>query len=179
MARARKSIFWSLGAVAVLAIFGGCNGTDIDDESFSDSVLVVQSVSPASVQADVTPTVDPNTMASNPPPDDTVTVKVKNINRTQSASGVFGDVLVSSFDIVCNNGTLNVSNNPASLTIPSSSTADINVLLAPGPFKQANQGALLGVGNDLCEITFNGEDLSGEPVLSTPAIVGISYVDIP
>ena len=38
---------------------------------------------------------------------------------------------------------------------------------------------LYGVNLDTCEITFDGEDLSGEPILSKKAVFGISYVDTP
>ena len=179
MVRVRKSLIFSLGAFAVLAALSGCNGTDIEDPKFSDSVLVVQSVTPASVQADVSPTTDPNTMLMQPPADDVVTVSVKNLNRTQTTSGIFGDILVTSFNVQCANNTLNVSNSPASLTIPAESSADIRVLLAPGPFKMASMAFLLATATDLCEITFSGQDLSGEPFLSTPAVVGVSYVDTP
>ena len=73
MERGLKSIICSLGAVVVLAALQGCNGTNIDDPSSSDSLLVIDSVEPASVQADVSPNVDPNTLLSTPQADDTIT----------------------------------------------------------------------------------------------------------
>ena len=179
MERGLRSIICSVGAVAVLAALPGCNGTNIDDPHSSDSLLIVEGVEPASVQADVSPDVDPNTLFVTPPADDTVTVKVKNLKRNQSASGVFGDILISSFDVSCSNGTLDSSNNPASLAVAAEATGDITVLVASGPFKQANSGALLAIGSDLCEITFNGQDLSGEPIVSTKAVFGVSFVDTP
>ncbi len=184
MPQVRKTALYSLGAVlAVGALLWGCNGTDIDDPDQSDSLLVVQSVDPASVQADVSPTTDPNTMLTQPPEDDTVKVKVENIFRGGGAGGTFTDVFISSFAIACTNGSLQLagstSNIPASITIPSNSTTDIDVLLAPGPYKEANSGALLAIGTDTCRITFMGHDLGGEPAQSTDAVVNLSYVDTP
>jgi len=179
MARARKSLICSLGAVLVLATLWGCNGSDVDDPTKSDSLLVINSVSPASIQADVSPDVDPNTMVSTPPADDTVTVNVSNLNRTQSSSGVFGDVLITSVEVFCSAGSLPSTTTPASLSIQAESSATVSVLLAAGPYKEANAASLLAIGQDTCQITFNGEDLSGEPIISTVAVVGVSYVDTP
>jgi len=179
MARARKMLICSLGAVAVLATFWGCNGTNVDDPSKSDSLLVIDSVSPASVQADVSPDVDPNTMVATPPADDTVDVNVRNLNRTQSASGIFGDILITSVELFCEQNSLPSTTSPVSLTVPAESSATISVLVAPGPYKQTNSASLLTLGSDVCQITFNGQDLSGEDILSTVAVVHISYVDTP
>src|SRR5262249_32841969 len=136
---------------------------------------------------DVTPTTDPNTLLSEPPKDDTVTVKVKNVNRTQSSSGVFGDILITGFNIQCNQGSLNTGANPAcaggfcpaSLTIAADASADISVLVAAGPYKQANSGVLLALGAAVCEIPFEGQDLSGDAILSKSAVFGVSFVDTP
>lgn len=183
MTRASKLMVASLGVVAILSASWGCNGTDIDEPEFSDSLLVVDSVDPASIQADVSPTTDPNTMLSQPPKDDEVSVKVRNLNRTQSTSGFFGDVQISSFDFNCSNPVLgalvNSTGNPSSLTIPAESTADIKVTVFTGAFKQANSATLLSVAADRCEITFNGQDLSGEPILSQAAFFVVSFVDTP
>ena len=46
MVRIWKSLFCSLVAVAVLAALWGCNGTDLDDPDFSDSLLIIDSVEP-------------------------------------------------------------------------------------------------------------------------------------
>src|SRR5512132_803038 len=106
MDRLRQSVTISLGALAFAAAgLWGCNGSDIDDPDFSDSVLIVDGVEPASFQSDVTTTTDPNTMVSNPPEDDTVRVKVRNLNRTQTGSGILGDVQIDSFDLLCSNAT--------------------------------------------------------------------------
>ena len=179
MTRVRKTLICSLGAFGVLAALWGCNGTNIDDPTKSDSVLVIDSVEPASVQADVSPSTDPITMLMVPPADDTVTVKVRNVNRTQGSSGVFGDILLNTFDVACSKGSLNSSNNPSSLTIQAESSADISVLVAAGPFKEANSGLLLAFGTDLCEITFNGVDLSGDAIISKKAVFGVSFVNTP
>ncbi len=180
MARARKSLICSLGAVAVLATFWGCNGTNVDDPSKSDSLLVIDSVSPASIQADVSPDMDPNgVLPPTPPADDTVEVNVRNLNRTQTPSGIFGDILITNVELLCAQGSLPSSTSPVSLTIQADSSATISVLLASGPYKQANSASLLTIGQDTCQITFNGQDLSGEPILSTVAVVGVSYVDTP
>ena len=89
MPQVRKLGLYSLGAVLVVgALLWGCNGTDIDDPTTSDSLLVVQSVNPASVQADVSPTTDPNTLLSQPPKDDTVAVKVSNVFRGEGTGGI-------------------------------------------------------------------------------------------
>jgi len=186
MARVRASFSFPL-AVAVALAAWGCNGTNIDEPGVSDSLLLVDNVTPASVQADVSPSLDPNTLLLIPPKDDTVAVQVRNRNRSQSGGGLYGDIILNALEVVCSNGSLNSSMNPAcpggfcpvSLTIPAASSATINVLVAAGPFKQANSGALLGIGSDLCQITFRGEDLGGEPVLSAEAVFGISYVDTP
>ncbi|MGH9870729.1 MAG: hypothetical protein ACREAA_21540 [Candidatus Polarisedimenticolia bacterium] len=182
MHRVRSSVICSLAALALAAGLWGCNGSDIDDPDFSDSVLIVDSVVPASVQSDVTPTTDPNTMLSEPPEDDTVTVKVRNLNRTQSSSGIFGDVQITSFDLFCGNPSLgalvNSTGVPASLTVPAESSADIQVALFTGAFKQANSGALLGQSSQ-CTIVFHGQDLSGEPLLSQAAEFVVNFVDTP
>jgi hypothetical protein len=185
MRRVRKSLIWPLGGVAALAVMAtlwGCNGTDIDDPEVSDSLLVVDSVEPASVQADVSPDTDPNTMIMTPPADDVVKVTVRNLNRTQSSSGVFGDIQISSFDLECTDGTLgglvNSTGNPASLTIPAESSADIAAGLFTGAFKLANSGALLGITSG-CALTFHGQDLSVEPILSQEAHFTVSFVDTP
>ena len=117
-----------------------------------------------------------------PPPDDFLVVKVRNLNRSQSESGIFGDIQIDSFDIFCDDpalgGLINSSNNPSSLTIPADSAADITVSLFSGAFKLANSGTLLGISSS-CAIVFNGQDLSGEPILSQEAIFVYSFVDIP
>jgi hypothetical protein len=135
------------------------------------------------VQADVSPDTDPNNpLIVTPPPDDTIDVEVRNLNRTNAGSGIFGDIVINSFDIACSNNTLDSANNIASLTIPAESTATITVLVASGAFKQANTGTLRPGGldfSDVCSITFVGEDLGGEPIISRRAVFGITYVDIP
>ncbi len=184
MPRVRKPVLFPLAAViGSVALLWGCNGSDIDDPDMSDSLLIVQSVSPASVQADVSPTTDPNTMFVQPPADDTVDVMVENKFRGVGAGGKFSDIFIDSFDIACAAGSLQLSGPttglPASLTVPANSTGTITVILAPGPYKSANMGALLAIGADTCTLTFRGEDLGGEPVRSTNAVVGLSYVDTP
>jgi hypothetical protein len=171
------------------ALLWGCNGSDIDDPTKSDSLLVVQSVTPASIQADVSPTtvlLDPNTSltTTQPPKDDVVSVKVSNIFRGgEGTSGAFTDIFVSSMDITCANGSLQLAGStagiPTSLSIPGGTTGDIVVVVAPGPYKEANMGALLAIGVDTCRINFNGHDLGGEPVQSTDAVVRLSYVNTP
>jgi|SoiMethySBSTD1v2_1073268.scaffolds.fasta_scaffold1957508_2 hypothetical protein len=181
MDRVRKSVICSLGALAVAAGLWGCNGSDIDDPDFSDSVLIVDGVEPASLQSDVTTTTDPNSMVSNPPEDDIVTVKVRNLNRTQSGSGIFGDVQIDSFDLLCQNGTIGTivsASGAASLTVPAEASADIKVGVFTSAFKQANAGTLLGQSGQ-CAIVFHGRDLSGEPLLSQEAVFAVNFVDTP
>lgn len=181
MERVRTSIICSLGALAVLAALWGCNGTNIDDPENSDSLLIVDSVTPSSVQAKVSGTTDPNTMITTPPADDKIDIEVRNMNRTKNGTGIYGDIALDSFDMTCANGTLQISgpttNVPASLTIPAESSATISVTVATGAYKLANAGTLLGFGNDLCEIVFHGQDLGGEPIISKKAVFGISYVN--
>ena len=179
----RTSIICSLGAVMVLAALWGCNGTNIDDGDKSDSLLIVDSVTPGSVQADVQVD-DPNGVL--PPAaaeDDKVEIEVRNMNRTQSGTGLFGDIILNSFDLTCANGTLQIAgatlNNPTSLTIPAESSATISATVATGAYKFFYAGTLLTSGNDTCSIIFNGEDLSGEPIISKTAVFGISYVNTP
>ncbi len=179
MSRGTKTYLWSLGTLLVLGSLWGCNGSDIDDPTRSDSVLVVDNVDPASVQADVSPTTDPNTMLLIPPKDDVVTVEARNVLRSQGSTGTFNDILVTSISLECAAASLPTGTSPASFTVPAASTADISVLVAGGPFKQANAALLLAIGTDICEISFNGEDLSGEPIISRKAVFGISYVDTP
>lgn|SRR4030095_8114533 len=180
MARVGTTFFCCLGAVAVLAALSGCNGSNIDDPENSDSLLIIDSVNPSSVQAKVTGTIDPNTLATTPPEDDTIEIDVRNMNRTQSTGGLYGDIILSSFDLSCEQGTLQLAgstnNLPTSLTIPAQSSATISAVVAPGGYKLAFGGSLVGI-TDRCEIVFNGEDLSGEPILSQKAIFGISYVN--
>ena len=181
MARVRTTFFCSLGAVAVLAALSGCNGSDIDDPTKSESVLIIDSVTPSSVQADVSGNTDPNTLFVSPPEDDSIEIEVRNMNRTSGPTGLFGDILLSSFDLTCTYGTLQLSGSttgvPASLTIPAESSASLNVVVASGAYKLAFP-ALVGL-TDTCEIVFSGEDLGGEPILSKTAVFGISYVDTP
>ena len=190
MPQVRKPGLYSLGAVLVVgALLWGCNGTDIDDPTKSDSLLVVQAVNPASVQADVngaTDFGDPNTPLDDtvqPPKDDVVQVSVSNTFRGQGTGGTFTDIFISSLDIACTNGSLQLAGStsgiPTSLTVPANTTGNIAVLLAPGPYKLANAGALLAIATDTCRVVFNGHDLGGEPVQSTDAVVHISYVDAP
>ena len=184
MARVPKSLICSLGGLALLAALWGCNGTEIDNPKFSDSLLVVDSVEPALVQADVSPDVaDPNLpLITTPPKDDSVTVTVRNLNRTQSSSGIFGDIQINSFDLECEDATVgglvNSTGNPASLTVPAESSAGITVGLFTGAFKEANSVTLLGT-TSRCAITFHGQDLSGEPILSQEADFTVSFVDTP
>ena len=179
MSRGTKTYIWSLGVLLLLGSLWGCNGSNIDDPTKSDSVLVVDTVEPASVAADVSPSTDPNTLLLIPPTDDTVTVSVRNILRSQGATGAFNDVLVTAISIECANASLPSGTSPASFSIQGDSSADISVLVANGPYKQANAGLLLAIGSDICEITFDGVDLSGEPIISSKAVFGISYVDTP
>lgn len=182
MARVRTTFFCSLGAVAVLAALSGCNGSEIDDPTKSESILIIESVTPSSVQSDVTGNTDPNTLFVSPPEDDKIEIEVRNMNRTSGPTGIFGDILLSSFDLTCANGTLQLSGSttgvPASLTIPADSSASLNVVIASGAYKLSFSGALIGL-TDTCEITFSGEDLGGEPILSKRAVFGISYVNTP
>jgi len=179
MARARNIFICSLGAAAVLATLWGCNGSNVDDPTKSDSLLVIDSVSPSSVQADVTPDLDPNgVLPPTPPPDDIVEVNVRNLNRAQTTSGIYGDIMITSVELLCH-GSIPSSTTAASLTIPAESSATISVLLVDGPWKALNSASLLTIGHDICQITFNGQDLSGEPILSTIAVVGVSFVDNP
>ena len=179
MARIRKSLIWSLGALVIMGGLWGCNGTNIDDEEVSDSLLIVDSVEPATVQSDVSPDTDPNTMVMTPPDDDVVKVKVRNLNRSQSPTGIFGDIQINSLDLACNDALLNQFNAPTSVTIPAQSSADISIGLLSGATKLANQATLLGIGSTRCGVTFNGQDLSGEPILSQEAFFVYSFVDIP
>ena len=184
MPQVRKGVVYSLGAViGAVALLWGCNGSNIDDPDVSDSLLIVQSVDPASVQADVSPSTDPNTMLMQPPADDVVKVRVENKFRGLGGGGAFSDILISSFDIACVAGSLQLGGPttglPASLTVPAETTGDISVVVAPGPYKSANMGALLAIGADTCTLTFHGNDLGGEPVISTDAVVGLSFVDTP
>ena len=182
MARVRTKFICSLGAVAVLAALSGCNGSDVDDPTKSESLLIIDSVAPSSVQADVSGNTDPNTSFVSPPEDDSIEIDVRNMNRTSATSGIYGDIILSSYDLTCASGTLQLAGSttgvPSSLTIPAGSSASINVVVASGAYKLSNAGVLIGV-NDICEITFSGEDLSGEPILSKTAVFGISYVDTP
>ena len=181
MDRVRKSVIFSLGALAVAAGLWGCNGSDIDDPDFSDSVLIVDGVEPASLQSDVTTTVDPNSGASNPPEDDVVKVQVRNLNRTQSESGIFGDIQIDSFDLLCQNGTIGTivsSSGAASLTLPAESSGEVSVGVFTSAFKQANAGTLLGPSGQ-CAIVFHGRDLAGEPILSQEAVFAVNFVDTP
>jgi hypothetical protein len=182
MDRLRQSVTLSLGALAIAAAgLWGCNGSDIDDPDFSDSVLIVDGVDPASLQSDVTTTTDPNTMVSNPPEDDTVKVQVRNLNRTQSGSGLLGDVQIDSFDLFCSNATIGAivnTSGAASLTVPAESSAEIEVGVFTSAFKQANAGTLLGQSSQ-CAIVFHGRDLSGEPILSQEAVFAVNFVDTP
>ena len=180
MARVRTKFLCSLGAVAVLAALSGCNGSNIDDPDNSDSLLIIDSVTPSSVQANVTGVTDPNTLVVTPPEDDKIEIEVRNMNRTQASSGVFGDVILSSYDLTCNQGSLQLAgpttNIPASLTIPADTSASINVVVASGAYKVTYGGTLVGL-SDVCQITFSGEDLSGEPIISKTAVFGISFVN--
>lgn len=178
----RTSIICSLGALVVLAALWGCNGTNIDDPHKSDSLLIVDSVTPSSVQAKVSGTTDPNTMVVTPPADDKIDVDVRNMNRTQAGSSIYGDILLDSFELSCALGTLTIGSGgsltgTASLTVPAESSATISVVVATGAYKLTNAGALLASGNDTCEIVFHGQDLSGEPIISKSAVFGISYVN--
>ncbi|HEY3176668.1 MAG TPA: hypothetical protein VGK94_13015 [Candidatus Polarisedimenticolia bacterium] len=180
----RKSFICSLGAVMVLAALWGCNGTNIDDGNKSDSLLIVDSVTPASIQADVTGNTDPNTLFVSPPEDDTIEIEVRNMNRTKTGAGIYGDIVIDSIELSCANGSLTIGSGssvttPASRTIPAESSASIVVTVATGAYKLANSGTLLLTTNDVCSVVFNGEDLSGEPIISKRAIFGISYVDTP
>ena len=147
MARVRTTFFCCLGAVAVLAALSGCNGSDIDDPDNSDSVLIVDSVTPSSIQANITGTTDPNTLITTPPEDDKIEIEVRNRNRTQTSGGLFGDIILSSYDLTCANGTLQLAGSttgiPASLTIPADSSATIDVVVATGAYK-LSQPTLIG-----------------------------------
>jgi hypothetical protein len=182
MHRLRQSVTLSLGALAIAAAgLWGCNGSDIDDPDFSDSVLIVDSVEPASLQSDVTTTTDPNTMVSNPPADDTVKVRIRNLNRASAETGFFGDVQIDSFDLFCSNATIGAivnTSGAASLTVPANSTAEVAVPVFDSSFKQANAGTLLGQSSQ-CSIVFHGRDLSGEPILSQEAVFSVNFVDTP
>ena len=183
----RTSIICSLGALAVLAALWGCNGSDIDDPDKSDSLLIVDSVNPASVQADVQgDPMDPNSTVCPcfAPEDDKIEIEVRNMNRTQAGSSIYGDVLLDSFELTCALGTLTIGSGgtvtgSASLTIPADSSASITVVVATGAYKLTNAGALTATGSDTCEIVFNGQDLSGEPIISKKAVFGVSYADYP
>ena len=181
MDRVRKSVICSLGALALAAGLWGCNGSDIDDPDFSDSVLIVDGVEPASLQSDVTTTTDPNSMVSNPPEADIVNVMVRNLNRTQSGSGFFGDVQIDSFYLFCSNPTIGAivnTSGAASLTVPAEASAEVAVGVFTSAFKQTNAGSLLGQSSQ-CAIVFHGRDLSGEPILSQEAVFAVNFVDTP
>ena len=182
MARVRTRYLCSLGAVAVLAALSGCNGSEIDDPTKSESVLIIDNVTPSSVQADISGNTDPNTLFVSPPEDDSIEIEVRNVNRTTGPNGLFGDILLSSLDLTCANGTLQLSGStkgiPTSMTVPADSSASLNLVIASGAYKLAFAGALIGL-TDTCEITFSGEDLGGEPIISKTAVFGISFVDTP
>ena len=182
MARTRKSLIWSLGALAIMGTLWGCNGTDIDDEEVSDSLLIVDTVEPPNLQSDVSPNLidplDPNS-PTTPPEDDVVKVKVRNLNRSQSPTGIFGDIQINTFDLICGDSSLNERNAAVSVTVPAEASATISVSLLTGATKAANQVALLAIGSTRCGITFNGQDLSGEPILSQEAIFVYSFISTP
>lgn len=167
MPRVRKMVIFSLGAVfAAAAFLWGCNGTDINDPDFSDSLLVVQTVKPPVVQSDNLATTT----------DDTVSIEVKNINRTQGTSSFFGDIFISSAEIICveddPTAPMPISPGlsgtaPVSITIPADSTTTIDLVLVPGASKSNPTGSAT------CILNFNGTDLGGEPVLSTDAVFGV------
>ena len=155
--------------LAALALPSGCDHLDDDEQGTSGSILLVSGVVPNAVLADVTPSTDPNTLASIPPDDD-------NVIFTLSNSATL-DILVLSFSVVCQNGTLNTTAQPLGVPVPTGGTASVPVTLATGAYKEANMAALLGIGADICRVRFTGETLSGDPVSSTEGLVGVTFVD--
>jgi len=159
------------GALVALGILCGCDHLSDEDLSSAGSRLSITSASPSAVTADVSPSSDPN----NPTPDDKVTFGLTN----GAAAGSGGDILVLSFDVKCQNGTLDVTGQPAAVPVAAGATADVEVVLASGTYKEANTVGLLGVGADICSVKFHGETLGGDPVSTNEVLVGFTFVDVP
>jgi hypothetical protein len=170
MVHVRDSLVRFGWALAVLSLAVACDRIHDNQGGGGSTIsdLVAESVSPNAVQSDVT--ADPN----GPPPDDKVTVTLK--NTTILITG--GDILVTSFDINCASGTLTSLNNPTALPIAAGASSPVQITIATGAFKELNQATLLAAGADFCDITFKGTNLNGDAVSSAPAVVGVTFVDI-
>ena len=171
----RKDLICMAGAIAALGLLYGCDHLSQQEQSASGSVLAISNVTLSAVTSDVSPATDPNTMASVPPADDSVTFELTN----SSTAGSGNDLLVFSFDIKCANGTLDDTNRPAAVAIAAGATQSISVVLATGAYKEANMVGLLGVGSDICTITFNAQKLTGGSLHSTGGLVGFTFSDVP
>lgn len=167
----RKNFISLTAAFLALGLLFGCDHLSEEELNQSGSKLQITSVTPTALTADVSP--DPNTMA--PPPDDQVTVGLT--NTAQAGSG--GDILVMSYDVTCTNGTLDATAQPAAVPVAAGGTASVDVTVATGAYKQANSGALLAIGGDICAISFHGENLNGDPVNSQDVLIGVTFADVP
>ena len=175
MTLSAKQLICITGALAALVIVCGCERLDDQDPGSSGSVLLVSSVSPSAVTSDVSPGTDPNTAASVPPPDDKVTFDLTNT----SPSGSGNDLLVFSFDLKCENGTLDDTDLPGAVAVAAGATESIEVVVATGAYKEANMVGLLGVGSDICRVTFNGENMGGGSIHSSQGLFGVTFSDVP
>lgn len=171
MKTSSKQLICISGALIALGVLYGCDHLDDEDINKAGSALQISSAAPSAVTSDVSPSSDPN----NPTPDDKVTFGLT--NKAQSGSG--DDILVLSFDVSCQNGTLDVTGQPAAVPVAAGSTASVEVILASGTYKDTNTVGLLGVGADICSVSFNGEDLKGDPVHSNKVLIGFTFVDVP
>ena len=171
----RKDLICMAGAIAALGLLYGCDHLSDQDLNSSGSLLAISSVTPSAVTSDVSPGTDPNTMASVPPPDDSVTFELTN----SSTAGSGNDLLVFSFDLKCANGTLDDTNRPAAVAVAAGATQSISVVVATGAYKEANMVGLLGVGSDICKISFNAQKLTGGSLHSTDGLVGFTFSDVP
>ncbi len=171
---ARKTLLCAVGVAAILAWSAACDRLDEEDlGGGAGAQLVAQSVTPTSVNSDVSPSTDPNT-GSTPPADDIVTVTVQNT----ATLGGGDDLVVTSYSIDCLNDSLDVTGSPLTLILAAGATTDVDVVLADGDFKQTNQAALLAIGMDACRISLQGENISGDPVLSNSVAVNVTFADI-
>src|SRR5262249_13485173 len=152
-------------------VLSGCDHLSTDDQNKAGSQLKITSATPSAITSDVSPSSDPN----NPTPDDKVTFGLTN----SADSGAGNDILGVSFDVKCQNGTLDVTGQPSAVPISAGSTVDDQVVLASGAYKDANSVGLLGVGADICAVRFNGETLSGDKVTSNEVLIGFTFVDVP
>ena len=166
-----KELTCITGALVALGILYGCDHLDDEDQASAGSKVAITAASPSAVTADVSPSTDPN----NPTPDDTVTLTVEN----GSTAGSGNDVVIISFDVQCQNGTLDVSGQPVAVPIAAGSSADVQIVIADAAFKESFSVQLLAVGADVCGVKFRGETLSGNSVSTNEVLVGITFVAIP